>query len=67
MYVLASAVVLTSCALLINVHGRTFSLNGHIYVLALSWEGRIATAILKWRNLFGIGMYAKQGSAFGKY
>lgn len=46
MYVLASAVVLTSCALLINVHGRTFSLNGHIYVLALSWEGRIATAIL---------------------
>lgn len=46
MYILASAAGLMACVLLINIHGPAFSLNGHIYVLALSWEGRIATVIL---------------------
>lgn len=46
MHVLASAVGLMPCVLLINISCPAFLLNGHIYVLALSWEGTIATVIL---------------------
>lgn len=46
MYILASAVGLMSYVLLIKTNGPIFSLDGHIYVLALSWEGRIASVYL---------------------